>query len=49
MGGVGIAPTTDRNVNPEVLQVVNEYAEKIKKGEIKVPQNKEEYEQLNKQ
>ncbi|MBC5997445.1 BMP family ABC transporter substrate-binding protein [Romboutsia ilealis] len=43
-GGVGIAPTSDKNVDPEVLTYVNEMAEKIKSGEVKVPSNKEEFE-----
>lgn len=45
MNGVGIAPTSDKNVPPDVLEYVNEQAEKIKSGEIKVPATKEEYEQ----
>lgn len=48
MGGVGISPTTNKNVQPDVLEFVNEQAEKIKSGEIKVPQNEEEYNELNK-
>ena len=43
-GGVGLAPTSDKNVDPEVLKYVNEVAEKIKSGEIKVPSTKEEFE-----
>ena len=43
-GGVGIAPTSDKNVAPDVLEYVNEIAEKIKRGEIKVPSTKEEFE-----
>ncbi len=46
--GVGIAPTSEKNVPPDVLGYVAQQAQKIKSGEIKVPQNKEEYEQLNK-
>ena len=30
-GGVGLAPTSDKNVDPEVLKYVNEVAEKIKR------------------
>lgn len=41
--GVGIAPSSDKNVPPDVLEYVKKQAEKIKKGEIKVPQNKEEF------
>lgn len=48
MDGVGIAPTTDKNVEPDVIEFVNAEAEKIKSGEIKVPENKEEYEALKK-
>ena len=48
MNGVGIAPTSDKNVAPDVLEYVKAEAEKIKKGEIKVPENKKEYEELNK-
>ena len=46
MGGVGVAPTTDKNVPPDVIKYVQEQEEKIKSGEIKVPQNKEEYESM---
>lgn len=42
-GGVGVAPTTKKNVPPDVLTYVNEMSEKVKSGEIKVPQNKEEF------
>lgn len=48
MDGVGIAPTTSKNVPPDVIEYVQAEAEKIKAGEIKVPQNKEEYEAVNK-
>lgn len=48
MGGVGIAPTSDKHVKEEVLKYVEQEAEKIKSGEIKVPQNKAEYDQLKK-
>ena len=48
MGGVGVAPTTDKNVPPDVIKYVQEQEEKIKSGEIKVPQNKEEYEAMKK-
>ena len=47
-GGVGIAPTSDKNVPPDVLELVNEYIEKINAGEIVVPQNEDEYKELNK-
>ena len=48
MDGVGIAPTSNKNVPPDVLEYVTKEAEKIKSGEIKVPATKKEYEQLNK-
>lgn len=48
MNGVGIAPTSDKNVAPDVLEYVKAEAEKIKNGEIKVPENKEQYEELHK-
>lgn len=47
-GGVGIAPTTSKNVPPDVLEFVKEQEEKIKSGEIKVPQNEKEFEELSK-
>ncbi|WP_249870793.1 BMP family lipoprotein [Oceanobacillus saliphilus] len=37
--GVDIAPTSDKNVSPEVLDVVEEYRQKIIDGEIEVPTN----------
>lgn len=49
MGGVGIASSTDKNVQPDVLEFVNEQADKIKSGEITVPQTKEEYEAMKQQ
>ena len=48
MGGVGIAPTSDKNVPPDVLEYVQAEAEKIKAGDIKVPQNEKEYNELKK-
>lgn len=48
MDGVGIAPTSDKNVPPDVLEYVQKEVEKIKSGEIKVPQNEKEYKELNK-
>ncbi len=47
-GGVGIAPSTDKNVGPDVLEVVNEYIEKINAGEIVVPETEEQYKELKK-
>ncbi|WP_195937799.1 BMP family lipoprotein [Romboutsia sp. 1001713B170131_170501_G6] len=41
--GVGIAPTTDKNVNKEILAFVKEQTEKVKKGEITIPVNQKEY------
>ena len=46
--GVGIAPTTDKNVDVEILAFVEEQAEKIKNSEIKVPSNEEEYKNFKK-
>jgi len=43
-GGVGIAPTSDKNVDPDVLEYVNTMSEKVINGEIKVPSNKSEFE-----
>jgi basic membrane protein A len=43
-GGVGIAPTSDKNCPPDVLAYVEEQSQKIIAGEIDVPENKEEYE-----
>ena len=48
MDGVGIAPTSDKNVPPEVLEYVKAEAEKIKAGEIKVPPNEKEFKALKK-
>lgn len=43
-GAVGIAPTSDKNVKPEVLKAVKDIEEKIAKGELTVPKDKESYE-----
>jgi basic membrane protein A len=43
--GVGIAPTQD-NIKPEVLKAVDEWKQKIIKGEVKVPSTRKEYEQF---
>ena len=48
MNGVGIAPTSNKNVPPDVLEYVTEEAEKVKSGDVKVPATKEEFEELNK-
>ena len=42
-GAVGIAPTSDKNVKPEILKKVDEITKKIISGEIKVPYNEETY------
>ncbi|MET3617462.1 basic membrane protein A [Peptoniphilus olsenii] len=42
-GAVGIAPTSDKNVAPEILEKVDEISKKIVDGEIKVPYNQETY------
>ncbi|NMW86018.1 BMP family ABC transporter substrate-binding protein [Peptoniphilus sp. AGMB00490] len=44
-GAVGIAPTSDKNVKPEILKKVDEITQKIISGEIKVPYNEETYNQ----
>ncbi|MBA2870866.1 basic membrane protein A [Anoxybacillus calidus] len=43
--GVGIAPTQD-NIKPEVLKAVDEWKEKIIKGEVKVPKTRDEYKEF---
>ncbi|SHH28978.1 BMP family lipoprotein [Tepidibacter thalassicus] len=47
-GGVDIAPTTDKHVPKDVLDLVNSYKEKIIKGDIKVPATKEEFDAMMK-
>lgn len=44
--GVGIAPTSDKNVPQDVLATVDEYKGKIQAGEIKVPQNEAEFKEF---
>lgn len=46
--GVGLAPTTDKNVSAEILEYVDEKAQEIKDGKINVPNNAEELEAYNK-
>ena len=46
--GVGIAPTTKEDVQPDVLEFVNKQGEKIKNGEIKVPATKAELKESQK-
>ena len=43
-GGVGIAPTTEKNVPEDVLSFVEEKSQEIIDGKIKVPATEEEYE-----
>ena len=43
-GGVGIAPTSEKNVPADVLSFVEEKSQEIKDGKIKVPTTEEEYE-----
>ena len=40
---IGIAPTTKNLVPKDILDYVNEEIEKLKKGDIKVPKDKSEY------
>ncbi|MGI5950043.1 BMP family lipoprotein [Peptoniphilus sp.] len=44
-GAVGIAPTSDKNVKPEILEKIDGISKKIIDGEIKVPYNQETYEE----
>ncbi|MEW9672640.1 BMP family protein [Ammoniphilus sp. 3BR4] len=44
--GVGIAPTSDKNVPQDVLAAVDEYKGKIQAGEIKVPQTEAEFKEF---
>ncbi len=41
--GVGIAPTSDKHVPKDILDLVEEQKEKIIKGEIKVPGTEDEF------
>ena len=45
-GGVGIADSTDKNVPKDILDYVEKEAQKIKDGEITVPENAEEYKEI---
>ena len=47
-GGVGLAPTTEKNVPAEVLSFVEEKSKEVIDGKIKVPTNEEELEAFNK-
>lgn len=45
-GGVGLADTTKNHVSQDILDYVDEQASKIKSGEIIVPENEEQYNQI---
>lgn len=45
-GGVGIAPTSDKNVPADVLEYVESKTKEIVDGKIKVPATEEEYKEL---
>ena len=47
-GGVGLAPTTEKNVPAEVLSFVEEKSKEVIDGKIKVPSNEEELKAFNK-
>ena len=47
-GGVGLAPTTDKNVDAKILEYVEEQAKEIKDGKISVPNNEKELKEFNK-
>ncbi len=42
-GGIDIAPTTDKNTPKEVIDVVNQFKDKIVKGDIVVPSTKADF------
>ncbi|MEG0843218.1 MAG: BMP family ABC transporter substrate-binding protein [Romboutsia sp.] len=44
--GVGIAPTTDKLVEAKIIEEVNVIKDKIVKGEIKVPKDEKEYNEM---
>ena len=44
--GVGIAPTTDKLVDAKIIEEVNSIKDKIVKGEVKVPSNEAEYNEM---
>lgn len=46
--GVGISETTKEDVQPDILEFVNQQGEKIKNGEIKVPATKAELKESQK-
>ena len=45
-GGVGLSDTTKDHVSKEILDYVNEQAGKIKSGEIVVPENEKQYNEI---
>lgn len=45
--GVGLAPTTEKNVDAKILEYVNEQAQEIKDGKINVPNNEKELKTFN--
>ena len=45
-GGVGLSDSTKDHVSKDILDYVNEQADKIKSGEIKVPENEEQYNEI---
>ena len=45
-GGVGLSDTTKDHVSKDILDYVNEQAGKIKSGEIKVPENEKQYNEI---
>ena len=45
-GGVGLSDTTKDHVSKDILDYVNEQADKIKSGEIKVPENEKQYNEI---
>ena len=46
--GVGIAPTSEKNVPKDILDYVNNEADKVRNGEVKVPGTKAEYDKVGK-
>ena len=45
-GGVGLSDTTKDHVSKDILDYVNEQAGKIKSGEIVVPENEKQYDEI---
>ncbi len=46
-GGVGLSDSTKKDhVSKDILDYVNEQADKIKSGEIKVPENEKQYNEI---